>query len=193
MEKIVDEFINSRPQRLCHMCGKCCRLAVTVKTHDELISLAQSGDEGSQDFLKLFEPYLSTNEARTASKDTVDNIIRHMTEDNIFDETKITFYKCRYIQDDNLCSIYQDRLELCDRFPSSPWAVVPPGCGFEGWLFQQREGIKQQVRKQKENLLSLEDMLKVTANEELKVKIRETIEKTKGIIELYAKYGSKDW
>lgn len=193
MDKILDEFLINRPQRLCNMCGKCCRLAVTSKTHQELCSLAESGDEGAIDFLKIFEPYPSFQSALDAAKDTVENIIDGLSEDGNYAEDKITFYKCRYIQEDNLCAIYKDRPELCDRFPSSPWAIVPPGCGFEGWLFQKREEKKQQIRKQKENLLSLEDLLRGLEDPEKIQRINETIQKTRDIIECFAKYGSENW
>lgn len=193
MKKIADEFLDSRPQRLCHMCGKCCRVSVTSKTYQELLALVEEGDEGAKDFLKVFEPYSSIDAAREVSRETVDNILLHLKDDEAFDENKVTFYRCRYIQDDNLCSIYKERPELCDRFPSSAWAVVPPKCGFEGWLFQKREEIKQKIRKQKENILTLEAMLNEAQTPEQTEKIKDLIEKTKKTIGLYSNHGSEYW
>ena len=193
MDKLLDKYLKNRPQRLCHMCGKCCRLSTTSRTYKELKKLVREGDEGATEFLRVFEPYSSIDEARKASKETVDNIVEALLENDAYDETQLTFYKCRYIQDDNLCGIYKDRPELCERFPSTPWAVVPPGCGFEGWLFQQREEKKQNIRRMKEDILSLEVMLKKTNNLDEMKKILDTIDKIKHTINLYAKYGSSDW
>lgn len=99
---------------------------------------------------------------------------------------------CQYLSNDNLCLIYETRSESCKNFPYSPWQEVPQGCGFEGWLFQKREEKKQQIRKQKELLLTLEIMLKKADPEQAK-KITESIEKIKSIIETYSKYGSRNW
>lgn len=193
MENPNEEYIKNRPQRLCHMCGKCCRVVTTPKTYEELCAARDAGDEGAVDFLSLFEPYPSIAEARKVSKETVDNIVNALKENGAYDESKLTFYKCRYIQDDNLCARYQDRLQLCDNFPATPWAVVPPGCGFEGWLFQQREEKKQKVRKLKENLLSLDVMLSECDDEDQKKRVLETADKLKYTISMYECYGGNDW
>lgn len=193
MENNSNDFIKNRPQRLCKMCGRCCRVATTPKTFEELNELAKSGDESAQDFLRLFEPYPSLEEARKVVPEIVDNIIGHLQKGALYEEDKLTFYRCRYIQDNNLCGIYQDRPELCDRFPSTPWAVEPPGCGFEGWLFQKREETKQKIRRQKENLLFLENALLELKNPEQIAKTVELIEKIKNTIDSYSKYGAYDW
>lgn len=188
----MSSFIESRPQRLCLMCGKCCRLATTYVPYDELLKLVKEDDEGAQDFLSIFEPYPSTHAAKEAHPETVENILMNLKKSGV-SEAKATFYKCKYIQDNNLCGIYEKRPELCDRFPSSPWAVVPPGCGYEGWMFKCREEIKQTIRKYKEDLLEFEAALKTEQPPEIKLKLQTLITKTKDIIAHYAKYGSADW
>lgn len=193
MDNLLEEYLKSRPQRLCHMCGKCCRVVTTAKSYEELCACRDRGDEGAIDFLEIFEPYISLDAAREVSKETVDNVVEALKENGIYDEKSLTFYKCRYLQEDNLCSRYKDRPDLCEVFPSSPWAVVPPGCGFEGWLFQQREEKKQKIRRMKEDILSLEVMLKETNNLDQMKKILDTIDKIKETINMYAKYGANDW
>ena len=193
MSKANEDFINSRPQRLCKMCGRCCRLSTTPYPYEELKAKVAEGTQGAMDFLELFEPYPSIDAAREADAAIVDNIIKGLKEDDNFVEEKLTFYRCRHIKDDNLCGIYLNRKELCDRFPSSPWAVAPPGCGFDGWLFQKREERKQKVRHLKENILDFEIMLEKEQVPEQIAKINEAIEKTKEIIGYYSKYGSQDW
>lgn len=77
-------------------------------------------------------------------------------------------------------------------FPESCWDELPPGCGFEGWAFQKREEIKQKVRKQKEELLSLELLLKDSDEKQSKI-ILGYIEEIEKNIKIYTKYGSKNW
>lgn len=197
MKKNTNNFIESRPQKLCLMCGRCCRMSTTPIPYEELKILAEQGDEGAKDFLELFEPYESIEEARKIDARIVDNIMNALNENNIYDNSynknNIKFYKCRYIQDNNLCGIYQYRKELCDRFPSSPWAVAPPGCGFEGWLAEKREEMVQKVRKQKENLKIAERLLEEAETDEQKERIKITINNIKETINVFAKYGANDW
>lgn len=170
------------------MCGTCCRVVALPKSYKELQELAKNEDKEAMDFLELFEPYLSVDEARKVSSETVDNILKYYNED-----CECIFYKCRFILDNNLCSRYENRKELCDRFPSTAWAVTPLGCGFEGWLFQKKEEIKQYVRRKKECKLQFEAMLKETDDPDRIEKLLEGIKKIDCIIEMFSKYGSKDW
>lgn len=193
MSEEKNDFLESRPQRLCNMCGRCCRVSTTYIPYADLKSMAEQGDKGAIDFLEIFEPYESTEAARAVDKSTVDNILTAIQDDDIWKENDITFYKCRYISDDNLCGIYENRKELCSRCPSTPWSVVPPGCGFEGWLFQKREELKQKIRKQKENLLLAQTFLNEAITPEQIARINLTIDNIKKTISAYEKYGSANW
>lgn len=161
--------------------------------YEELKKMAERGDSGAVDFLSLFVPYESIEEARKVDASIVDNIIHHKMEDGIYNEADTTFYYCKYLQDNNLCSRYESRLTLCKHCPSSPWVIVPPGCGFEGWLFWQREEIKQKVRRYKEELLELELLRKKTQDTETVNKILAVEQKIKKNIDMYKKYGSENW
>lgn len=193
MGSYEENFLAKRPQHLCHMCGKCCRVVSTPIPYDELKKMAENGDSGAVDFLSLFVPYKSIEEARKVDASIVDNIINHKIEDGIYNEGDTTFYYCKYLQDNNLCSRYESRLTLCKHCPSSPWVVVPPGCGFEGWLFWQREEIKQKVRRYKEELLELELLRKKTKETDTVNKILAVEQKIKKNIDMYKKYGSENW
>ena len=167
MGSYEENYLAKRPQHLCHMCGKCCRVVTTSTPYAQLKSMAESGDKGATDFLSLFEPYPSIEAARNVDADVVDNIINRLKNDGKFDENNITFYGCRFLQDNNLCSRYETRLDLCKHCPSTPWSIVPPNCGFEGWLFWQREEIKQKIRKSKEELLELQILRMKTIDKEV--------------------------
>lgn len=192
MEKILSEQINSRPQGLCLMCGACCRVVTTPKTHEELLELAQNGDQDIKDFLNVFEPYSSIEEARNVSAKTVDNILFHISASDNPDR-QVTFYRCKHLQDNNMCEIYQNRPSFCHRFPYTGSEVVPPGCGYEGWLFQKREEMKKGIRKKKEELIEYKIMLETVQDPEKIEKIKQIIEKIESIIVMHHKYGSKDW
>ena len=190
MDNYEKNYLSKRPQELCKMCGKCCRVVTTSIPYEELKA---SKEQGAVDFLSIFEPYPTVEDARKVDAGIVDNIIEGLKEDGNYDENNMTFYRCKYLQDDNLCGRYETRLTLCKHFPASPWAIVPPGCGYEGWLFLKREEIKQKIRKVKEELIELQ-LLKT------KVKDKETLEKIKAVeekmhnsIATYKKYGSENW
>lgn len=197
MENNKNTFIESRPQELCLMCGRCCRMSTAPLPYEEMLSLKEQGDKGAIDFLDLFEPYESIEAAREIDARIVDNIINSLRNSNFYgeayNEKNLTFYRCRYIQDNNLCGIYENRRELCDRFPSSPWVVAPPGCGFEGWLAQKREETVQKIRKQKENLLIVEELYASATTDAQRARIKITMDNIKDTISYYEKYGAKDW
>lgn len=188
----MGNFIESRPQRLCLMCGKCCRVVTAPIPYKKLLELDNEDNKGAKDFLSVFEPYPSIDDARKIHPEVVENIFANLKKAGEPTD-EITFYKCKYLSDNNLCGIYEKRPELCKIFPSSQWAVVPPGCGYEGYLFQCKEKIKQNVRKYKEDLLDYEAELKTVQDSERKSKLELAAEKTKNIIMHYSKYGSENW
>ena len=193
MDNYERNYLSKRPQSLCKMCGKCCRVATTSLSYETMKVMAKNGDQGAIDFLELFVPYESIEAARKVDSDTVDNIIKHLLEDGNYKDNSLTFYYCKYIRDDNLCSNYENRKTLCKHFPSSPWAIVPPGCGFEGWLFLKREEDKQKIRKSKEDLLELQLLKCKTKDFSTLQKISAVEEKILKNIEMYKKYGAENW
>lgn len=174
---------------LCLKCGTCCRVATTYIPFEKLKKLSEQGDERAKDFLSVFEPYDCIEDARKVSPETVENIIQNSS----LDESEITFYKCKYIGENNLCTNYENRPTLCRVFPRTAWAVVPPNCGYSWFLFNQREEIKQKIRAKKEELIELELLKNKTKNEETLSKINSVIEKLKENIDMYNKYGSQNW
>lgn len=191
--EILNNMIADRPQRLCKMCGKCCRIATTEKTYPELLEACEKGDSSAMDFLSIFEPYPSIEAAREVDAPTVDNIISTLKKFSKYDESRLYFYHCKYIQDNNLCGHYEKRPFVCKFAPSSAWTVFPPDCGFNGWLFQKQEEKKEMVRRSKETILTLEAMLKDLKNPEQLEKITHAIETSKKIVAMFERFGSADW
>ena len=91
MVSYEENFLAKRPQHLCHMCGKCCRVVSPSFPYEELKKMAERGDSGAVDFLSLFVPYESIEEARKVDATVVDNIIHHKIEDGIYNEADTTF------------------------------------------------------------------------------------------------------
>ena len=118
MGSYEDSYLAMRPQELCNMCGRCCRVVTTSKSYEELKALQAENDEGACEFLKIFVPYPSIEAARAVDKELVDNVINLLIEDGNYDETKMTFYGCKYLREDNLCSIYEERPVLCRHCPA---------------------------------------------------------------------------
>ncbi len=193
MGSYEENYLDKRPQSLCHMCGKCCRVVTTQYPYNELKKMAAKGDKGAIDFLSIFVPYESIEAARKVDAEVVDNIITRLIDDGNFNEQETTFYCCKYLRDDNLCSNYENRPILCRHCPSSPWVIVPPDCGFEGWLFWKREEEKQKIRKSKEDLLELKLLRSKTKDPQTLEKISAVEQKIYRNIDSLKKYGSENW
>lgn len=183
MEEEILNFCDRRPQRLCKMCGKCCRVVVPSVPYEKLKEMAARKDQEALDFLELFEPYPTVADAMAVDEAIVKNIP---------DYEKRTFFRCRFL-DGNLCTRYETRLGVCKRFPSSPWAVIPPGCGFGGWLFMEQQKIMKYVRNLKEERLAYKVRLKYTQDESTRHKLQQIIDSIDENIALYSKYGSERW
>ncbi len=191
-EKVKKQLLNmikDRPQELCKMCGKCCRVATTKDTYQELLKKRENGDSSAIDFLSIFVPFASIEEARKESAETVDNILNR-TSQKLED---ITFYKCKYIRDDNKCGDYEHRPLLCKLSPFSAWSIVPPNCGFETWLNEQKEHKIKEIKHQKDNLTELNELLTLAQNQHQIDEINKRIETTKEILNFYEKYGASEW
>lgn len=184
MDYTKKSFFERRPQRLCLMCGRCCRVATASVAYDEFKKQAEQGERSAIEFLETFEPYPDVESAKKVDKELVENIP---------DWENRTFYHCRFIKDDNLCSRYLERYDVCKEFPSSPWAVHPPECGFRGWLFQEREAHKKKIRQLKEEAVYYNAMLKTNISNKEKQLYKKLIQKINERVDLYSKYGSKDW
>ena len=193
MGSYEENYLSKRPQYLCKMCGKCCRVVTAALPYEKLKQMAEANDQGAIDFLSIFEPYKSVYDAKKVDAEIVENIENRLKEDGNYNEKEMTYYRCKFLKSDNLCGNYENRPTLCRYFPSSPWAIVPPGCVFEGWLFWKREEDKQKVRRAKEELLELKLLAQRTKDSETLKKIAAVEHKLQKNIELYKKYGSENW
>lgn len=155
--EIVQELLKL-PQSLCNTCGKCCRIAVYkgCLSYEEVKKIAadEDGDpfvvQSTKDFLSIFEPYESPDEARKMNSEFVDGIYKRFGKDS-----KVTFFHCRYINDENKCIIHENRPELCRAYPIvSERTIFFNGCGYEEKTkanLKEIMLISDMIRRYKEN------------------------------------------
>lgn len=143
---------------LCHKCGRCCRSATTYHSHKKLLELVEQGEKEAIDFLEIFEPYPSIEAARAVEPEQVAQVLQVAEARSDMNVEDITFYHCRYVTKEGLCGIYERRPRCCREAPGNGWSAMPPGCGFEGWQFEQREAHKRMIRNLKTSAYIMEQM-----------------------------------
>lgn len=127
LEKI-NEINAKRGDSHCSMCASCCNLASSEFSYEELKQKAQNGDKFAAEFVSIFLPYESAEEAAKIYPDYIALIKEQFPEDK-----KISFYHCPKVGSDNLCTDYENRPQICRDFPSNPLVVFPPKCSYRKW------------------------------------------------------------
>lgn len=110
----------------CNQCGDCCRLAVSEYSYNQLKQRAGKGDKFSADFISVFVPYSSEEEAKAVNSEYFD-LLNKLVDDN-----KIYYYHCPKLEN-NLCSIYENRPDICKDYPHNPLKLLPSKCSFNIW------------------------------------------------------------
>lgn len=124
----IREIDSGRNKCECACCASCCNLASSEYSREELLQKAENGDKFAQEFTSIFVPYESTDEARKIYPDYVS-----LVEEQFEDDKGIQFYHCPKIGEDNLCTDYENRPQICRDFPTNPLVVFPPACSFRKW------------------------------------------------------------
>lgn len=125
--KIVHKSILDKKEGYnCSKCAACCKLAVSEYSYEQLKQRAIRGDKFSEDFVSVFIPYKTEDEARNVNPEYF-ALINKLVEDD-----KLYYYYCPKLQD-NLCSIYNDRPDICKNFPHNPLKLLPSSCSYNAW------------------------------------------------------------
>ena len=111
----------------CNKCGACCKLAVSEYSYTQLKQRAMRGDKFSEDFISVFVPYESEEDAKAANTEYFELLNKLVEEDKIY------YYHCPKIGKDNLCTIYENRPNICKDFPHNPLKLLPSECSFNAW------------------------------------------------------------
>ena len=110
----------------CSKCGNCCRLATSEYSYEQLKQRAKRGDKFSRDFVSVFVPYKTEEEAKLANPQYFELL------DSIMEEQRVYYYYCPKL-DNNECSDYENRPEICKEFPHNPLKLLPSTCSFNAW------------------------------------------------------------
>lgn len=120
------EILAYRSQFKCSGCATCCNLACSEFSPEELKQKAANGDNFATQFLSVFIPYESKEEARKVYPEYI-----QMLEENKEDE--VYFYHCPKLTADKRCSDYENRPQICRAFPDNPLSILPKTCGYKKW------------------------------------------------------------
>lgn len=110
----------------CIRCGNCCRLATSEFSYEQLKQRAMRGDKYSKDFVSVFVPYNSEEEAKLANPEYFELL------NKLVEEQKIYYYYCPKLVN-NECSDYENRPEICKSFPHNPLKLLPSTCSYNAW------------------------------------------------------------
>ena len=121
-----NEILAERKNYHCNCCATCCNLACSEFSPDELKSRAENGDNFAKQFLSIFVPYKTKEEARKVYPEYI-ALLEQNKEDDVY------FYHCPKLTADKKCSDYENRPQICRDFPDNPLTLLPSVCGFCEW------------------------------------------------------------
>lgn len=119
-------IMDKKEEYSCSCCGSCCKLAVSEYSYDQLKQRAFRGDKFSKDFVSVFVPYKTEEEAKQANPEYFELL------NELMEEQKIYYYYCPKVEN-NLCTDYENRPDICKDFPHNPLKLLPSICSFNAW------------------------------------------------------------
>ncbi len=122
----MKEILAYREMFKCSGCATCCKLACSEFSYDELKEKAKNGDKFAKDFTSIFIPYESVDEAQKVYPEYIE-LLKEKVDGEVY------FYHCPKLNEDNRCSDYENRPQICRDFPDNPLAVLPETCGYRAW------------------------------------------------------------
>jgi Fe-S-cluster containining protein len=124
----------------CRGCGVCCKFAVSEFSYEDLREKANNGDNFASQFVSVFVPY----EKEEEYSDIFPEYLELLS-----DSGKYYVYHCPKVTDDNRCSDYDNRPQICRDFPDNPIAFLPKTCGYMDWKLKS-EMLWLKLRAEKE-------------------------------------------
>lgn len=145
----------------CNRCGKCCS-QIVVDFNNKVVYR-----DGIQPLGDEFEQILIKK----------------------YNKGNVTICECKYLKN-NLCTNI-DKPQICQDFPSFPFAFIPQECGYRGVMFLKSEHVKQRVRKFKEEIIDYE--IQIKQGTQNKKELQRLINTRRLYIDKFSQYGSSDW
>ena len=179
---------------LCRMCGQCCQAMATDFTYEELLTMSKEDKKEASVFIEFFDKYENIAAARKVAPGHVNQVLRYKGLSEDLEGDELPFYYCKKMLPDNACSAYNERPSCCRMAPKNGWAVMPPGCGYAGWQYEERERLKSTVRALKEKIYEVETLRGSDAFvEELNMSLSELKEYVREKAEPFKICGSAGW
>lgn len=122
----LNEILAYRTNFNCVGCATCCNLACSQFSPEELKQKADNGDNFATQFLSVFIPYKSKEDARKIYPEYIE-LLEENREENVY------FYHCPKLTKEKHCSDYENRPQICRDFPDNPLSILPKSCGYKAW------------------------------------------------------------
>jgi hypothetical protein len=100
-------------------------------------------------------------------------------------------YSCKFLKN-NLCTNH-NKPEICIKYPSSPFVNLPEQCTYCGYIFMQKEKIKQQIRKFKEEIIHYNAIIESIRDKREQNQLQKIVASRQKFIDKYKEYGSENW
>ncbi len=126
LKVLYKNIMDKKNNYSCGKCGACCRLAASEYSYEQLKQRANKGDKYSKEFISVFVPFKSEDDAKTVNPEYFE-LLNKLVEDE-----KIYYYYCPKLNG-NLCSDYENRPNICKDFPHNPLKLLPSECSFNEW------------------------------------------------------------
>lgn len=124
----IQELLKFRETFSCSRCALCCKFACSEFSPSELKIKSENGDKFAKQFLSVFVPYENLEEASKIYPDYVE-----LLKNKYGNVDDVHFYYCPKLSNDNLCTDYDNRPDICKDFPNNALAILPDSCGFKPW------------------------------------------------------------
>lgn len=126
LKAVYKSIMDKKSEYSCCRCASCCKLATSPYSYEQLKQKALRGDKFSKDFVSVFVPYKTEEDAKAANPEYFE-LLNKLVEDE-----KIYYYYCPKLNG-NLCSDYENRPDVCKDFPHNPLKLLPSKCSFNAW------------------------------------------------------------
>ena len=83
------------------------------------------GDKFASDFVSVFVPYENEEDAKKVNPEYFE-MLNELVEDKTY------YYYCPKL-DGNVCTIYENRPNICREYPHNPLKLLPASCSFNAW------------------------------------------------------------
>jgi len=121
------KILDYRENYKCTGCATCCKLACSEFSYEQLKQKASNGDNFATQFISIFIPYESREEAKKIYPEYFELLAEKLEDENVY------FYYCPKLTKDNKCSDYENRPQICRDFPDNPLSILPKACGYTRW------------------------------------------------------------